>query len=102
MSDDPFIKAAREAKSGASDASESPKRSRRSRDSGTPAGAGQIVIDRGDPYANAKDFVARNFTAQEWYTLRHHRGGFYNWNGTAYPEVTDQSLRAQLWEWLSR
>jgi putative DNA primase/helicase len=53
------------------------------------------VIDPRAPYDNARLFQQSIATP-----LRHHRGGFYNWNGSSWPEAGDDKLRAQLYAFL--
>lgn len=53
------------------------------------------VIDVRAPYDNARLFQARLATP-----LRHHRGGFYEWNGSSWPEAGEDKLRAQLYAFL--
>jgi putative DNA primase/helicase len=50
------------------------------------------VIDTRAPYDNARLFQARLATP-----LRHHRGGFYEWNGSSWPEAGEDKLRARLY-----
>jgi hypothetical protein len=60
------------------------------------------IIDTGAPYATAKRFLDRVFTADEKRILHHHRGAFYRWNGTAYPEIVETELRSQLYTFLDQ
>jgi hypothetical protein len=54
------------------------------------------------PYDVARLFVEQNFTVAGRRTLHRHRGGFYHWNGAAYPEVEEDCLRSRLYEYLAR
>ena len=57
--------------------------------------AGAIVIDARAPYDVARLFRARLATP-----LHHHRGVFYEWNGSSWPEAGADKLRARLYAFL--
>jgi putative DNA primase/helicase len=56
---------------------------------------GAAVIDTRAPYDNARLFQARLVTP-----LRHHRGSFYEWDGSSWPEAGEDNLRARLYAFL--
>ena len=58
------------------------------------------VIDRSAPFETAQLFRALRYDAGGEPTLRHHRGVFYAWNGTGYPERDDGSIRAEVYRFL--
>ena len=60
------------------------------------------VIDVRAPYDVARLFLARDFTVEGRRTLHRHRGGFYHWNGTAYPEIDEAYLRHRLYPFLDK
>jgi putative DNA primase/helicase len=60
------------------------------------------VIDVRAPYDVANLFLARDFTIEGRRTLHRHRGGFYHWNGTAYPEIDEAYLRCRLYPFLDQ
>jgi len=63
--------------------------------------AGSIYqIDSGAPYATARLFRELRYDADDVPTLHHHRGGFYAWDGAAYPEVEDGEIRAAIYRFL--
>jgi putative DNA primase/helicase len=62
--------------------------------------AAHRIIDVSAPYATAKLFLSQNFTDCSARTLHHHRDAFYQWNGSAYPELPQSSLRAQIYGFL--
>lgn len=66
-----------------------------------PAAAGDL-IDPAAPYKVAKLFIERRFTVDDGRTLQHHRGGFYRWSGSAYPDVTEATLRSDLYAYLDQ
>ena len=69
------------------------------------APAGKMIIEPRAPYRVAKLFLDDYYVqakASDHYTLRHHRGGFYRWSGSAYPEMTEATLRAGLYAWLDQ
>ena len=70
------------------------------REAAPPPGA--IIIDPSAPYKVANGYVDRNFTHDEKRTLHYHRGGFYSWSGSAYPEVTDTDIRSGLYRYLDQ
>jgi putative DNA primase/helicase len=57
--------------------------------------ADSAVIDPRAPYD-----TARLFQALRSAPMRHHRGVFYEWNGSSWPEAGDDKLRAQLYAFL--
>jgi putative DNA primase/helicase len=57
-------------------------------------------IDPGAPYATAQLFRELRYDTDDMPTLYHHRGGFYGWNGTAYPEAEDGEIRAAIYRFL--
>jgi len=61
-----------------------------------------LVIDAAAPYTTAKLFLNRVFTEDEKRTLHHHRGAFYRWNGSAYPDVVEAELRSRLYAFLDQ
>jgi putative DNA primase/helicase len=61
-----------------------------------------LVIDPGAPLDIARLFLTRKHTVGQIRTLHHHRGAFYAWNGTSYPEAEEASLRAELYEFLDQ
>jgi hypothetical protein len=74
------------------------------RDDGAPAHdgngaeavpAGAIVIDARAPYDVARLFRARLATPPH-----HHRGVFYEWDGSSWPEAGADNLRARLYAFL--
>lgn len=63
----------------------------------------RIVPSPTNPMAVARQFVAEHYTDNdvgESLKLRHHRGGFYTWDGTCWPEGEDRKVRADLYRWL--
>jgi putative DNA primase/helicase len=60
------------------------------------------AIDVRAPYDVARLFLARDFTVEGRRTLHRHRGGFYHWNGTAYPEIDEAYLRHRLYPFLDQ
>ncbi|MDP9300610.1 MAG: phage/plasmid primase, P4 family [Actinomycetota bacterium] len=60
-----------------------------------------IVPSPNNPMAVARMFVAGHFADPDGsLMLRHHRGGFYTWDGTCWPEGEDRKVRADLYRWL--
>ena len=64
--------------------------------------AAPLVVDPGAPLDIARLFLTRKHTVGQIRTLHHHRGAFYAWNGTSYPEAEEASLRAELYEFLDQ
>jgi putative DNA primase/helicase len=58
------------------------------------------AVDTEAPYLIARLFIARNYTSGCAMTLRHHREMFFAWSGSAYREISDDTLRAQLYAYL--
>jgi putative DNA primase/helicase len=59
-----------------------------------------LVINPKAPYDIARVFLEAHFTEGGRPTLHRHRGAFYAWSGTAYPEIDDEGLRARLYNFL--
>jgi hypothetical protein len=70
-------------------------------DIGKVAGS-PLVIDPKAPHDIARAFLAAHFVEGGQRTLHCHRGAFYAWNGTAYPEADDASLRAKIYGFLDQ
>jgi len=70
-------------------------------DIGKVAGS-PLVIDPKAPHDIARAFLAAHFVEGGQRTLHCHRGAFYAWNGTAYPEADDASLRAKIYDFLDQ
>jgi putative DNA primase/helicase len=65
--------------------------------------AERVVPTPNDPMAVARTFVAEYYTGADGVLLlRHHRGGFYGWSGTCWPEAEEGGIRADLYRWLER
>jgi hypothetical protein len=61
------------------------------------------TISPAAPYDTAKLFLRVLFTTPEGRsTLQRHRGGFYLWNGAAYPEADEADIRARVYEFLDQ
>jgi putative DNA primase/helicase len=57
-------------------------------------------IKAGEPYATAKRLRELRYSVDNAPTLHHHRGAFYAWNGSAYPEIDAGEIRASAYEFL--
>jgi putative DNA primase/helicase len=62
----------------------------------------KITINTKAPFDNAKGLLRRNYTVTELRTLHRHRAGFYQWVDGAYRAVTDEDIRARLYEDLAK
>jgi putative DNA primase/helicase len=60
------------------------------------------AIDPRAPYDVARQFLDRGFINAGRRTLHRHRGGFYCWNGAAYPEIDEAYLRSLLYPFLAQ
>lgn len=58
------------------------------------------LLDPRDPLAIARQFIADCYAAADTRTLYHWRGEFRAWSGGAYWSISDDALRAQLYEFL--
>jgi len=58
-------------------------------------------IDPKAPLATARLFRKLRFDVDDEPTLFHHRGGFYAWNGAAYPEADGSEVRAAVYCFLN-
>jgi putative DNA primase/helicase len=55
----------------------------------------------GDPYPNAKQFIAERYNHAERPRLLAHGGSFYTWAETHWAEVEDAALRGELYEYFN-
>ena len=55
------------------------------------------LIDPAAPLDTARLFVAEKHTVSETRALHHHRGAFYAWSGSHYPDTEEAALRAELY-----
>ncbi|HEY1430414.1 MAG TPA: phage/plasmid primase, P4 family [Stellaceae bacterium] len=60
------------------------------------------TVDIRAPYDVARLLLDRDFTIDGRRTLHRHRGGFYHWSGTAYPEIDEAYLRSRLYSFLAQ
>jgi putative DNA primase/helicase len=60
----------------------------------------RIVPPPGDPMRVARQFVAEHYADERGARLVHHRGGFYAWAGTHWPEGEDRRVRSDVYRWL--
>jgi putative DNA primase/helicase len=61
----------------------------------------RLVPPPTNPMAVARAFVREHHTSDGGTaTIRHHRGDFYMWDGTCWPEAEEWTVRAQLYRWL--
>jgi hypothetical protein len=72
------------------------------RQAGTAGRTLSNLIDVCAPYDVAKLLLHVNFTKETKRTLHRYRGGFYHWNGSAYPEIAEDALRSHLYSFLSQ
>lgn len=61
-----------------------------------------LVIDPRAPYDIARSFLDVLFVEDGRRTLHRHRGGFFAWNGTAFPEADEEGLKAKLYTFLDQ
>ncbi len=60
-------------------------------------GGGEVIINIRAPYDTARTFQ-RGLAAP----LKYHRGAFYEWDGSAWPQASEDMLRARLYAFLDR
>ena len=58
------------------------------------------ILDRGDPLACARRFLADEFNRDNHQILYHHRDQFFSWIRSRWRRVDDAELRARLYEYL--
>ena len=58
------------------------------------------ILDRGDPLACARRFLAGEFNRDNHQILYHHRDQFFTWIRSRWRLVNDAELRARLYEYL--
>jgi putative DNA primase/helicase len=70
---------------------------------GRSARAERLILNPGEPYISANEFVTRHAThASGMTTLVCQEGTFYGWRGTHYAEVTQSEIDALLWRFLNQ
>jgi putative DNA primase/helicase len=60
-----------------------------------------LVLDPKDPMSSARVFLDMIGTHEGARTLHHHRGAFYQWDGTHYPEFDEAGSKAALYSFLA-
>jgi putative DNA primase/helicase len=61
----------------------------------------RIVPAPTNPMAVARLFIREYYTDDSALTLlRHHRGAFYSYSGTGWPEAEDRGVRSAMYRWL--
>ncbi len=60
------------------------------------------IRDIGAPYEVARQFLFEEFTSGEFYTLHHHKGEFWAWDGAAYHSIGKDELKSKLYAFLDR
>lgn len=68
----------------------------------TNAADSDFAFDPDDPMPNARLFVATEFEHPERPLLLNQGGAFYAWDGTCWPELDHDELRARLYEFFER
>jgi putative DNA primase/helicase len=53
-----------------------------------------------EPLAVARQFLDERMTDDGFFLLMSHRGTFYAWAGTCWPELEEAALRSDLYRWL--
>jgi putative DNA primase/helicase len=57
-------------------------------------------INPAAPYDTARLLLQVGFSRDDWPLLHRHRGGFYLWDGKAYPEFAEAEIRARIYAFL--
>lgn len=66
----------------------------------SPAAPGQEVPPPSNPMAVARDLVSNLFTRDPEMVLRCHRGDFYGWDGSCWPESESRGIRGRVYRYL--
>jgi putative DNA primase/helicase len=61
-----------------------------------------LILDPGDPIANARSFAATHYRHRGQTTLLHHADEWRAWTGSHYPMVDEPTIRARLWDFFER
>jgi hypothetical protein len=59
-----------------------------------------ILPPPGDPMAVSRVFVKQFYTDGDDFVLRTHRGDFYGWDGSCWPEAETRRIRGETYRWL--
>jgi putative DNA primase/helicase len=60
------------------------------------------VLDPVDPFTIACTFVATKHTTGEARTIHRHRGAFWKWTGSYYRLFDDETVKSEIWNFLSK
>src|SRR4051794_17438261 len=60
----------------------------------------RITAAPGNPMAVARDIIGDLFRQGTSVLIRYHRGDFYGYDGTVWPESEEKGIRSQLYRWL--
>ncbi|HWX33752.1 MAG TPA: phage/plasmid primase, P4 family [Steroidobacteraceae bacterium] len=74
----------------------------RAKPNGDATAEQQSTISATTPFDSARLFRNLLYQCEGYPTLYHHRGGFYGWNGAAYPEIEELEIRARLYDFLDQ
>jgi putative DNA primase/helicase len=67
-----------------------------------PSPSEPLIINSAAPYDTARVFRNAVYQTEDYSTIFYHRGAFYHWTGTAYPEMDEDELRAELYRFLDQ
>jgi putative DNA primase/helicase len=69
---------------------------------GTVTSRGTPILEPSKPMRIAQRFVEDCYSAVGTRTLHRHTGVFYHWNGTHYPEASDDTVRTEVYWYLEK
>ncbi|MER8783232.1 phage/plasmid primase, P4 family [Mesorhizobium sp. M1006] len=61
-----------------------------------------LILDRRDPLPSARKLLTACYAVAALRTLHHHRGSFYEWNGSCYREADHDAIHAAIWAFLDQ
>jgi len=64
--------------------------------------SGEIVLENGNPLDHAKKFLQSDYAVEGGYRLTHYTGEFFVYKGTHYEPMEDSTVRARVYEFLSK
>lgn len=67
---------------------------------GAPLNTSRVVPPPSDPMAVARAMVKDIYSTRQGLVLRDHRGDFFWWDGTRWPDLATRDVRATAYQWL--
>jgi hypothetical protein len=60
-----------------------------------------LVFDPNEPFENAKLFLKAQYWTKRKRLIHFHQDQFFAWDGRTYPEIEEQKIISELWEFFA-